>query len=142
MSTMNRHSRFEAFENGDDERGRFGVPVEARAYNQSKSKGKVEYFPGQKEQAGRIFAPGGIFERVLGGQPIAGEERQQQAGLQLMDRQFANRGLTGSGLESRATVDFLQESNQAIQDQQFQRILQLITPAGQQSSSSSWGLGS
>ena len=97
----------------------------------SKSRSGVEFFPGQKEFAGGLFEPGGFFDNIRTGAPDVGFEAGAARGRQDLGRGFAQRGITGSGLETRALTDFETGVQQAREGQQFQRtVAGLQAPGG------------
>lgn len=95
---------------------------------------KVQFYPGQKEVAGRLFEPGGIFDQILAGGPNIRTEQAASRGQEQMSREFAARGLEGSPLEARALSDSTFKANIARENAQVEQLLTLIQPAGTKSS--------
>ena len=99
------------------------------------SSSKVQFFPGQENVFPAIFGSGGIFEQLLRGKPNVGLQQGINQQQQQIGQQFAQRGLTGSGLEARAMKDAAAQAANASEASYLERILGLMQPAGQQSSS-------
>lgn len=102
----------------------------------SEQSSKPTFLDGQKELATealfRIVSP-----RAFGGAPDAGTEVNQQRQEQQLTRSFAERGLTGSGLETKSLRDFSLQAQQQRDQGMLQAVERLFTPLGQQSSGSS-----
>jgi hypothetical protein len=98
------------------------------------SSSKVQFFPGQKEAAGRLFEPGGIFDQILAGGPNVRTEQAGARGTQNAQRAFAARGQEGSGLEARAISDATFKGNVAREGGQLEQLLSLSQPAGSKTS--------
>lgn len=111
------------------------------SFGAQSSKSGVEYFPGQEAMFPAIFGMGGIFEQLLGGKPTLGLQQGINQQQQQMGQQFAQRGLTGSGLEARAMKDAAAQAANASEASYLERILGLMAPAGNRSSSSGFNAG-
>ena len=100
-----------------------------------KSSSDPVFFPGQFDAAGQIFEQGGLFEQIMQGRPNAGFERAVNTGSDRLQRTFAQRGLTGSGIEAKGLTEFEQGAAQQLADNQEGRILNFAQPAGTSSDS-------
>jgi len=103
--------------------------------SKSRSDSGVQFYDGQQEALGGIFAPGGIFDQFLSGKPNAGFERQQNIGLQQLQRQQAAQGLLNTPLGTRAQDDYLRQTTQMAGDNWLESLFQFMQPAGQKSRS-------
>jgi len=106
------------------------------------SSSKPTFFPGQKEliESLGLFEPGGFFANILGGAPNIGQQIGTNNALTNVSRQFAQRGLTGSGLEARALSDVAKDAAVGSEADMFNRILASIQPAGTTSINKSGGI--
>ena len=93
----------------------------------------VQFFPGQKQQAAKVFAPGGIFDEFLAGKPNAGFERSQNNAMKQMENMQARMGMSGQPLAMRQQNEFLQKSTQMGADNFNQTLFNFMQPAGSQS---------
>ncbi len=110
------------------------------SFGTSKQSSKVEYFPGQENLFPYIFGSGGIMEQLISGKPTVGLQQGINQQNQQLGQQFAQRGLTGSGLEARAMKDAASQAAVSSEASALERILNLMAPAGQRSSGSSLSL--
>jgi hypothetical protein len=72
-----------------------------------------------------------IGARLFGGAPDVGAEQAGRRARQGTRRQFAQRGMTGSGLEARAMGEAQIKSGQAGEAQLMDLVRMAIAPAGQ-----------
>jgi len=106
----------------------------------STSGSDVKFYKGQMDAvANDIFSQGGMWDQIISGKPDAAFERGQSNALQALQNKQAQSGTLNTPLGTRMQSDFLQKSNQAMGDNQFQKIQALMQPAGSQSSSQSAG---
>ena len=94
---------------------------------------KVQFFGGQKGQAAKIFAPGGIFEQLLAGGPNIASEQAASRGIEGVERSFAAKGQEGSGLEARAISDAAFKGNVNRESAQLESLLAFMQPPGSKS---------
>jgi len=108
----------------------------------SSSSSKPVLVKGQKDLISN-FLFNVVNPAVLGGQPDAGFEAGAQRQAQSLGNDFAERGLTGSGLESRALSDLAAKQMQGREANRF-NLGQLLfkTPGVSSSGSTFSALGS
>lgn len=111
------------------------------SWSNSDGKSGVQYYDGQRDALGQLFAPGGVFSQFMAGKPDAGFERQQTQGLEQLKRAQAANGLSQSPLGTRQIADYLQQSNSAASDNFMKTLFGWMNPAGQKSKSSASGVG-
>ena len=99
----------------------------------SSNSSNVEYYDGQREALGSIFAPGGTFSQFMAGKPNAGFERGQQNGLEMLKERQSAAGLLNTPLGTRQQSDFLQKTTQAAGDDWLTKLFAFMNPAGQSS---------
>lgn len=106
----------------------------------STSGSDVKFYQNQQNKvSGDIFQDGGLWDQIINGKPDAAFERGQSNALQSLQNRQSMSGTLNTPLGTRQQADFLQKSNQAMGDNQFQKIQALMQPAGSQSSSQSAG---
>ena len=88
------------------------------------------FFPGQLGAGAGLFGPGGLFEQIAQGRPTPGFERALNSGSDRLQRTFAQRGLTGSGIEAKGLTEFEQGAAQQVADNQVSQIFSAIQPPG------------
>ena len=96
----------------------------------SSSKSSIQFYPGQKEFAGQLFDPGGLFQTLLGGGPNPGLERQISRGQDNLTAGLAQQGLTGSGLAAKSLTGYQTQAAGQRQDNLVETMLNAIRPAG------------
>ena len=97
------------------------------------------FFAGQKELGEELFNSV-LPQFLMGGAPLPGTEGTMQRGMQGMTQQFAQRGLTGSGLESRALGEAAVRGMQSQQGAYMDVLKRALTPAGTVSTTGKGGL--
>lgn len=90
----------------------------------------VQFFPGQEALTGEIFDQI-LRPRILGGTPTPAGQRQVQRAQTGVQRQFAQRGLSGSGLEAKAISDAAVGSTRVFEDEMANLLATALNPAGQ-----------
>lgn len=96
----------------------------------SSSKSSLQFYPGQKDFAGTLFAPGGLFQSLAGGGPNPGLERQIARGGEGLTQQLSQQGLTGTGLAAKSLTNFQTQAAGQRQDNLIEVMLNAIKPAG------------
>lgn len=107
----------------------------------SKSRSDIQFYEGQEQALSGVFAPGGVFDRMMKGGPNAGYERQQTQGLEQLRRAQVASGTANTPLGTRAQADYLQKSNEAAGDNFLQSLFQFMQPLGTESRSKAWNFG-
>lgn len=106
----------------------------------STSGSDVKFYRGQQDAVAKdIFGTGGMWDQLISGKPDAAFERGQSNAMDMLQRRQAQSGTLNTPLGTRQQSDFLQKSNMAMQDNQFQKLQSLMQPAGSQSGSKSAG---
>ena len=111
------------------------------SWNNSSGSGGVQFYDGQRDALGGIFAPGGTFSQFMSGKPNAGFERQQTQGLEQLKASQARSGTLNTPLGTRMQSDYLQKTTQAAGDNWLRDLFQFMQPAGQTSKSKASGVG-
>ena len=88
------------------------------------------FYEGQKEMAAKLFSEGGIFSRLMSGEPIIGVEQASNLRQQGVSRQFASRGQEGDPLQARAIADAEFKTGVQRESGQLEALLAAIQPAG------------
>ena len=97
------------------------------------------FFGGQRELGEELF--NAVLPRfLLGGAPLPGTEATIARGQQATTQQFAQRGLTGSGLEARALGEAAVRGVRAQQGAFLDVLNRALTPAGTVASTGKGGL--
>lgn len=131
-------SRIKIIDNGvyDLDTGRFTVM--RGGFGGGGRSGPV-FFEGQQDLAGSLFSD--VLPRfLLEGAPLPGAGAAQARGMQGVGREFASRGLSGSGLEARALGETAVRGAQAQQGAYMDMLDRALTSPGSTSSSGKGGL--
>lgn len=107
-------------------------------FNSSKSSSKPVFAPGQMDLIENFFT--NILPGFTAGKPVASSEVAGQRMFQDLTRQYAQRGLTGSGLEARALRDAAATQATNREQNVMDILFNASAPLGQRSSSSGFGV--
>ena len=92
---------------------------------------KPVFAPGQMEMAERIFEEI-LGPQLFGGAPDVMGAQAARRGRQATRQGFAQRGMTGSGLEARAMGEAQMKGTQAREGRLMDLIATVLSPLGQQ----------